>query len=82
MGSEMCIRDSARAIALGYEGVNDRDRLRLAPLLANVAGKIDPKGSSRKRQADTCLALASPATLHQLAWLIHQGLRQGVGRGR
>ena len=44
------------AIALGYEDVNDHDRLRLDPLLASVVGKIDPKGSSRKRQADSGLA--------------------------
>ena len=61
------------AIALGYEDVNDHDRLRLDPLLASVVGKIDPKGSSRKRQADTGLALASPATLHRLE-LSHPGI--------
>ena len=32
------------ALALGYEDVNDHERLRLDPLLAAVVGKVDPKG--------------------------------------
>ena len=64
------------ALGLGYEGVNDHDRLRLDPLLASVVGKIDPKGSSRKRQADTGLVLASPATLHGLE-LSYPGIAAG-----
>ncbi len=61
------------AIALGYEDVNDHDRLRLDPLLTSVVEKIDPKGTSRKRPADAGLALASPAPLHRLE-LSHPGI--------
>ena len=53
-------------LALGYEDVNDHERLRLDPLLAAVVGKRDPKGANRLRDEDKGLGLASPATLHRL----------------
>lgn len=34
-------------IALGYEDLNDHDQLRRDPLLATIAGKIDPTGEHR-----------------------------------
>lgn len=61
------------AITLGYEDLNDHDRLRLDPLLAAVVGKVDPKGKRRKRVRDQGKSLAAPATLNRLE-LSHPGL--------
>ena len=63
------------AIALGYEDVNDHERLRLDPLLASVIGKADPKGRSRKRSRDEGYGLAAPSTLHRLE-LSHPNLAE------
>jgi len=54
------------AIALGYEDLNDHDKLRLDPMLAAAVGKVDPKGVKRKRERDEGKALAAPATLNRL----------------
>jgi len=61
------------AIALGYEDVNDHERLKLDPLLASVVGKLDPKGRSRKRTRDAGTGLAAPSSLNRLE-LSHPGL--------
>jgi len=53
------------AIALGYEDVNDHERLRHDPLLAALAGKANPKEP-----------LAAPATIHRLE-LSHPELAEG-----
>ena len=53
-------------LALGYEAVNDHDRLRLDPVHALLAGKKDVLGSNRMHQADKGKALAAHATLHRL----------------
>lgn len=51
-------------LALGYEDLNDHDRLRRDPLLAVAAGKLDPLGRDRLR--DQGIALAAPSTLNRL----------------
>lgn len=61
------------AIALGYEDVNDHERLKLDPLLASVVGKADPKGANRKRSRDKGVGLAAPSTINRLE-LSHPGL--------
>jgi len=53
-------------LALGYEDLNDHDRLRHDPLLAAVVGKADPTGSERKNEADRGKALAGKSTLNRL----------------
>jgi hypothetical protein len=52
------------ALALGYEDLNDHDTLRLDPLLAVAAGKLDPMGENRLQ--DKGRALAAPSTLNRL----------------
>jgi hypothetical protein len=52
------------ALALGYEDLNDHDTLRLDPLLAVAAGKVDPLGMDRLQ--DQGHALAAPSTLNRL----------------
>lgn len=51
-------------LALGYEDLNDHQTLRLDPLLAVAAGKIDPTGQNRLH--DKTCALAAPSTLNRL----------------
>ena len=41
------VAQRVQAMALGYEDLNDHDTLRLDPLLAVAAGKIDPLGENR-----------------------------------
>ena len=53
-------------LALGYEDLNDHDTLRRDPLLATLAGKLDPSGASRSRQRDQGAALAGKSTLDRL----------------
>jgi hypothetical protein len=54
------------ALALGYEDLNDHDRLRLDPLLAVLVGKADPSGADRLLARDRGKALASSSTLNRL----------------
>ena len=54
------------AQSLGWEDVNDHQRLRLDPLLAVACGKEDPLGLDRLRPADRGIALAAPSTLNRL----------------
>lgn len=53
------------AIALGYEDINDHDKLRLDPLLALTCGKADLLGEGRG-EGDKGKALAGKSTLNRL----------------
>ena len=53
-------------LALGYEDLNDHDELRKDPLLATLAGKIDPTGQHRERERDRGKPLAGKNTLNRL----------------
>lgn len=53
-------------LCLGYEDINDHDRLCTDPLLATLCGKSDPTGSSRRRSKDRGKPLAGKATLNRL----------------
>jgi hypothetical protein len=52
--------------SLGWEDVNDHERLRLDPLLAVACGKEDPLGLDRLHPTDRGIALAAPSTLNRL----------------
>lgn len=54
------------ALALGYEDINDHDRLRLDPVHAMLAGKEDITGEYRHQEQDKGKALAGRATLNRL----------------
>lgn len=54
------------ALALGYEDINDHERLRLDPLLAVACEKSDPLGEQRLHPEHRGVALACPATLNRL----------------
>jgi DDE family transposase len=53
-------------LCLGYEDLNDHDRLRHDPLLAVLVGKDDPQGDQRVRARDRGKALAGKSTLNRL----------------
>jgi len=53
-------------LALGYEDINDHDRLRLDPLLAAACDKADPLGQDRFNPAHRGIALAGASTLNRL----------------
>lgn len=61
---EQLLAQRIHALALGYEDLNDHDTLRLDPLLAVAAGKVDPLGLDRLQ--DKGHALAAPSTLNRL----------------
>ena len=63
---EELIAQRVYALALGYEDLNDHDRLRYDPLLAMLVGKADPTGSDRRRKRDRGKALAGKSTLNRL----------------
>jgi hypothetical protein len=64
--AEDLIKQRVYAIALGYEDLNDHDRLRHDPLLAVLVGKPDPTGQARRRARDRGKALAGKSTLNRL----------------
>ncbi|MGH9344686.1 MAG: IS1380 family transposase, partial [Terriglobia bacterium] len=53
-------------LALGYEDLNDHDRLRHDPMLGVLAGKRDPQGRDRRRERDRGKATAGKCTLNRL----------------
>lgn len=53
-------------LALGYEDINDHDRLRLDHLLAVACEKADPLGLDRGHPEHCGVALAASATLNRL----------------
>jgi hypothetical protein len=53
-------------LALGYEDLNDHQRLRLDPLLATACEKRDPWGRDRFNPVDRGIALAGASTLNRL----------------
>ena len=63
---EEILRQRLFGTALGYEDLNDHQRLRLDPLLAVACGKIDPLGEQRFFPQHRGIALASPSTLNRL----------------
>jgi hypothetical protein len=53
-------------LALGYEDLNDHERLRLDPLLATACNKTDPLGDDRFFAHHRGVALAGVSTLNRL----------------
>ena len=60
-------------LALGYEDLNDHDRLRYDPLLAVACSKSDPLGAGRKDERDQGKALAGKSTLNRLELAVEDG---------
>jgi hypothetical protein len=70
------LRQRIGALAMGYEDLNDHDRLRLDPMHALLAGKKDIEGLDRVREEDRGRALAAHSTLNRM----ELGARGGDGR--
>ncbi|MDP2717829.1 MAG: IS1380 family transposase, partial [Candidatus Micrarchaeota archaeon] len=60
------LRQRVYGLALGYEDLNDHDRLCVDPLLASLCGKKDPLGQDRLRKKDQGKPLAGKSTLNRL----------------
>jgi len=60
------LRQRIMGIALGYEDINDHDKLRLDPLLAAMCGREDLLGQERHQAQDKGKALAGKSTLNRL----------------
>lgn len=60
------LRQRVYGLALGYEDINDHDRLRVDPLLASLCGKKDPLGQNRPRPKDKGKPLSGKSTLNRL----------------
>ncbi len=60
------LRQRIFGLALGYEDLNDHDRLRLDPVHAVLSGKKDVTGAKRAMQRDKGKALAAHSTLNRM----------------
>lgn len=60
------LKQRVYGLCLGYEDLNDHDRLRFDPLLAVLVDKKDPEGENRARKEDCGKALAGKSTLNRL----------------
>jgi Transposase DDE domain group 1 len=60
------VRQRVLGLALGYEDLNDHDRLRTDPLLAAACGRPDLLGQERRHEADKGKPLAGKSTLNRL----------------
>ena len=70
---EQMVAQRVYGLALGYEDLNDHDRLRADPLLAVLAGSEDPGGSERRNERDRGKALAGKSTLNRLELSVETG---------
>ncbi len=70
---EELLRQRIGGLALGYEDLNDHDRLRHDPLCALLAGKKDVLGGDRLCEEDRGKALAGHSTLNRLELGAHGG---------
>ncbi len=75
---EVLIKQRVHGIALGYEDVNDHERLRLDPLFAASCGRADVLGEQRLCENDQGKPLAGKSTLNRL----ELGAVEGGGRYR
>ena len=66
------LRQRILGIALGYEDVNDHDKLRCDPLLAAMCGREDVLGLERHQVQDKGKALAGKSTLNRLELGAHK----------
>ncbi|HEX7772332.1 MAG TPA: IS1380 family transposase [Pyrinomonadaceae bacterium] len=63
---EELIKQRVYGIALGYEDLNDHDRLRHDVLMGLLCEKSDPSGKDRVREQDQGKAIAGKSTLNRL----------------
>ncbi|MGH9933031.1 MAG: IS1380 family transposase [Pyrinomonadaceae bacterium] len=75
---EELLKQRIFGLALGYEDLNDHEKLRVDPLLATSCGRVDPTGEDRRCAGDKGRPLAGKSTLNRLE--LHSGdqKRDGV----
>ena len=60
------LRQRILGLALGYEDINDHERLRVDPLMAAMCGRADVLGKERTQAQDKGRPLAGKSTLNRL----------------
>ena len=75
---EELLRQRVFALSLGYEDLNDHDRLRLDPLHALLAGKADITGADRALERDKGKALAAQKGAQGSVPTFYTSLARGV----
>jgi hypothetical protein len=60
------LRQRVLALCMGYEDLNDHERLRQDPLFAAACGALDPAGNRRRYQRDQGKPLAGKSTLNRI----------------
>ncbi|MGH9801993.1 MAG: IS1380 family transposase [Blastocatellia bacterium] len=65
-------------LALGYQDLNDHDKLRVDPLLALLCGRADVTGQDRRCTADRGKPLAGKSTLNRLELWSGDEQRDGI----
>jgi hypothetical protein len=63
---EDLVKQRVFGLALGYEDLNDHDKLRVDPLMALLCGRADVTGAERRCAADKGKPLAGKSTLNRL----------------
>ncbi len=63
---EALVAQRVYGLVLGYEDLNDHERLRTDSMLAVLVGKHDLTGQARERDRDRGYPLAGPSTLNRL----------------
>lgn len=63
---EQLVAQRVHGLGLGYEDLNDHDQLRADPMIAVLTGKVEPKGTDRRREQDMGKAGAGKSTLNRL----------------
>ena len=49
---EQLVAQRVHGVGLGYEDLNDHDQLRADPMIAVLTGKVEPKGTDRRREQE------------------------------
>lgn len=63
---DVLLRQRVFGIALGYEDLNDHEKLRLDPLIATICARDDVEGNERVQSIDKGKPLAGKSTLNRL----------------
>lgn len=75
---EQLLKQRVFGLALGYEDLNDHDKLRVDPLLALLCGRVDVTGQDRRRAVDQGKPLAGKSTLNRLELWSGDEQRDGI----
>ena len=74
------IRQRVCGIALGYEDLNDHDRLRNDVVMGVLSEKDEPSGTDRMRKKDQGKPIAGKSTLNRLELTPERLIRRAATR--